>query len=164
MQGSSGPAGGGDQGADDLGAFAVFEPHAGETRARGFDCRAAGDPPSTDFPSIMTDEAVDRVVEDRWRKQQELERGKEKPDPWPIIERAFPRIAATIRDQWGKRALDDYLSKLVVDDRGTRQGFPLEVLSAIMEVARLHAAQHRFSRPICPWETDVRESKWWNRR
>jgi len=86
----------------------------------------------------------------RWRKQRELEGVKEKPNPWPIIERAFPRIAATIRDQWGKRALDDYFSKLVVDDRGSRQGFPPDVLSAIMEVARLHAAQHRFKRPICP--------------
>jgi hypothetical protein len=58
----------------------------------------------------------------------------------------------------------DYFSKLVVDERGTRQGFPLDVLSAIMEVARLHAAQHQFRRPICPWEADVHDSKWWNRR
>lgn len=164
MEGSSGPAGGGDQVADELDAFAVFDPHAGEARVRGFDPRAAANPPVTDFPSIMSHEAVDHVVETRWRKQQELDRGKEKPDPWPIIERAFPRIAATIRKDWGKRALDDYFSKLVVDERGSRQGFPLEVLSAIMEVARLHAAQHQFKRPICPWEADVRESKWWNRR
>jgi hypothetical protein len=163
MEGSSGPAGSGGPGADDLGAFAVFDPHAGDARARGFDPRAAGNPPSTDSPSIMTHEAVDRIVEDRWRKQQGSSAAREKPDPWPIIERALPRIAATIRDHGGKRALDDPFSKLVVDDRGTRQGFPLAVLSAIMEVARLHAAQRRFSRPICPWETDVRESKWWNR-
>jgi tankyrase len=94
----------------------------------------------------------------------DLERGKDKPDPWPIVERAFPRIAATIRDQWGKRALDDYFSKRVVDDRSGRQGFPPEVLSAIMEVARLHGEQHRFSRPMCPWETDVSETKRWYRR
>jgi hypothetical protein len=33
-----------------------------------------------------------------------------------------------------------------------------------MEIARLHGEQHRFNRPICPWEVNVRESKWWNRR
>jgi hypothetical protein len=164
VEGSKGLAGSGDQADDDLGAFAVFDPHAGEVRPGGFAPRAAANPPSTDFPPIMSGEAVDQVVEARWRKQRELESGKEKLDPWPIIERAFPRIAATIRDQWGKRALDDYLSKLVVDDRGGRQGFPPDVLSAIMEVARLHAAQHRFKPPICPWEADVRDTKWWYRR
>jgi hypothetical protein len=148
---------------DDLSAFAVFDPDAAEARARGF-AAAQGNGPSTDFPAILSQEAVDQAVEARWRKQRELERSKEKPDPWPIIERAFPRIAATIRDQWGKRALDDYFSKLVVDDRGGRQGFPPDILLAIMEVARLHGEQHRFSRPICPWETDVSETKWWYRR
>jgi hypothetical protein len=147
---------------DDLSRYAVFDPH-GDGHARTSRPEDAGSPRS-DFPSIMSHEAVDQVVEARWRKQQELDRGKDKPDPWPIIECAFPRIAATIRDQWGKRALDDYFSKLVVDDRGGRQGFPPEVLSAIMEVARLHGEQHRFSRPMCPWETDVSETKWWYQR
>jgi hypothetical protein len=164
MEGSKGSASSGDQGDDDLAAFAVFDPHAGEARARGFDPRAAAIPPATDFPPLMSQEAVDQLVDARWRKQRALEGGKEKPDPWPIVERAFPRIAATIRDQWGKRALDDYFSKLVVDDRGGRQGFPPDVLSAIMEVGRLHAAQHRFKRPMCPWEADVRDTKWWYRR
>lgn len=165
MEGSSGAADSGGQVDNDLSAFAVFDPDAGEARASGFKPgQTAETPATTEFPSLMSQDAVDAIVEARWRKQQELDRGKEKPDPWPIIERAFPRIAATIRDQWGKRALDDYFSKLVVDDRGTRQGFPLEVLSAIMEVARLHGEQHRFSRPMCPWETDVSETKWWYRR
>jgi hypothetical protein len=164
MQGSTGAAGGGDQVDADLIAYAVFDPEAGKAWAGGFKPGQTAEAPPTEFPSLMSHDAVDEVVEARWREQQALEHGKEKPDPWPVIERAFPRIAATIRDQWGKRALDDYFSKLVVDDRGTRQGFPLEVLSAIMEVARLHGEQHRFPRPMCPWETDVSETKWWYRR
>jgi hypothetical protein len=35
-------------------------------------------------------------------------------------------------------------------DHGGWQGFPPEVLAAIMEVARLHGEQRRFSRPMCP--------------
>jgi hypothetical protein len=33
---------------------------------------------------------------------------------------------------------------------GNRQGFPVDVLSAIMEVARLHAAQFVLSTPVRP--------------
>jgi hypothetical protein len=118
----------------------------------------------TSFPPIMGSEALDATVEARWQQERERVAQKEKPDPWPIVENAFPRIASVVRDKWGKRALDEYFAKLVVDDRGGRQGFPPDVLSAIMEIARLHGEQHRFSRPMCPWEVDVRETKWWNRR
>ena len=118
------------------------------------------------FPSLMTGEQVDATHASARRHEQQHDpyRGKEKPDPWPILERAFPRIAAKIRKHWGKRALDNYLAKLVVSDRARRRGFPLEVLAAILEIARLHGERSRFRRPVCPWQEDVRESKWWDRR
>lgn len=118
------------------------------------------------FPALMTDDQVDAADATARRREQQHDpyRRKEKPDPWPIIERAFPRIAKKIRKHWGRRALDNYLAKLVVSDRGSRRGFPLEVLSAILEVARLHGEQHRFTKRICPWEEDVRQAKWWDRR
>lgn len=164
MEGSTSSESDGSQPADDMSGLAVFDPGAADTWPRQLIGAKSPDHPPTEFPELMTPEAVDMAVEARWRKQQALEGSKEKPDPWAIIERAFPRIAAAIRDQWGRRALDDYFSKLVVDDRGGRQGFPPDVLSAIMEISRLHAAQHRFRRPVCPWEADVRETKWWSRR
>jgi hypothetical protein len=49
-------------------------------------------------------------------------------------------------------------------DHGSRQGFPPEVLSAITDVVRLRGEQHRFSRQMCPRETDVSETEWWYRR
>jgi hypothetical protein len=52
----------------------------------------------------------------------------------------------------------------VIDERGGRQGFPMESLWAIMEVARLHAAQFGLATPIRPWEVDVSETKWWYKR
>jgi hypothetical protein len=51
-----------------------------------------------------------------------------------------------------------------VEDLRELAVFAPEVLSTIMEVARLHGEQHRCSRPMYPWETDVSETKWWNRR
>jgi hypothetical protein len=123
----------------------------------------AGAGEASPFPSIMTDEQVDAAAATRRYERHDPFRRKERPDPWPIIERGFPRIAEKIKELWGKRALDDYFAKLVVDERGGRQGFPPDVLTAILEVARLHTAQHRFHRPMCPWEADVSQTKWWSR-
>jgi len=153
-----------DKGPDeDLSAFAVFDPEAGEALIKK---RLNLQPEpnqgaATEFPPLMGDQTLTRAVSERWKALRDAERQRERPDPWPIIERGFPRIAATIREQWGKRWLDDYLAKLVIDVRGGRQGFPMDVLSAIMEVARLHADQFGLSTPIRPWEADVGETKWW---
>lgn len=119
-----------------------------------------------DLPSLMTGEQFDAVhtAARRHEQQHDPYHRKEKPDPWPILERALPRIAAKVRKHWGKRALDKYLAKLVVSVRARRRGFPLEVLAAILEIARLHGEQHRFGRPVCPWEEDVRNTRWWDRR
>lgn len=150
----------------DLGAFAVFDPDAGEALIRKRLNLQAARPEDAEieFPPLMGDQTLTRAVSERWKALREAERQKERPDPWPIIEQRFPRIAATIRERWGKRALDDYFGKLVIDDRGGRQGFPPEVLAAIMEVARLHADQFGLATPVRPWEADVREAKWWYKR
>jgi hypothetical protein len=155
----------GDRAVADLEAFAVFDPAAGEALIRKrLNLRVDPADEAADFPPLMGDQTLTRSVAARWQRLREAERQKERPDPWPIIESRFPRIAATIREQWGKRALDDYFSGLVIDRRGNRQGFPMEVLSAIMEVARLHAAQFGLGQSIRPWEADVAETKWWYKR
>ena len=156
----------GENTAPDLDAFAVFDPEAGEEALR----KRLNLPPETteaaetEFPPLKGDATLTREVSERWKALREAERQKDRPDPWPIIERGYPRIAAHIRADWGKRALDDYFSKLVIDERGSRQGFPMEALWAIMEVARLHAAQFGLATPIRPWEVDVSETKWWYKR
>jgi len=160
------PAKPGKRAEPDLNAFAVFDPEAGEALIRRRLNLQVERPEDADieFPPLMGDQTLTRAVGERWKALREAERQKERPDPWPIIEQRFPRIAGTIRERWGKRALDDYFGKLVIDDRGGRQGFPPEVLSAIMEVARLHADQFGLTAPIRPWEADVAETKWWYKR
>jgi hypothetical protein len=156
-----------DQGTEpDLSAFAVFDPEAGEALIRRRLNLQVERPEDADieFPPLMGDQTLTRAVSERWKALRDAERPKERPDPWPIIESRFPRIAGTIRERWGQRALDDYFGKLVIDDRGGRQGFPPEVLSAIMEVARLHADQFALATPLKPWEADVAETKWWYKR
>lgn len=151
--------------AGDLDAFAVFDPEAGEALIRKrLNLQASDEAAMIEFPPLMGDQTLTKTVAERWKALREAERQRERPDPWPIIETRFPRIAAIIREHWGKRALDDYFGKLVIDDRGGRQGFPIEVLSAIMEVGRLHADQFKLAKPLRPWEADVSETKWWYKR
>jgi hypothetical protein len=118
------------------------------------------------FPSLITGDQFDatHAAARRHELRHDPYRRKDKPDPWPILERAFPRLAAKIRKHWGKRALDNYLAKLVASDRARRRGFPLDVLGAILEIARLHGEQHRSRSPVRPWQEDVRATKWWDRR
>ena len=147
----------------DLASFAEFDPDAAEKLERRLNPGRNGNGKPLDLPPIMDDTEVEAVAASRRTELHNQYKRKERPDPWPIIARQFPRIAETIRKDWGKRALDDYFAKLVVDDRGSRQGFPPDVLTAILEVARLHAEQYRFAKPFQPWEEDVSQTKWWDR-
>ena len=151
---------------EDLGAFAVFDPDAGEAliKKRLNHVLEREEKAPLEYPSIMGDQTLTRAEGARWKALREAERQKDRPDPWPIIAGRFPRIAETIRERWGKRVLDDYLAGLVIDERGDRQGFPMDVLWAIMEVARLHATQFGLVTPIRPWEANVSETKWWYKR
>jgi hypothetical protein len=148
----------------DLDAFAEFDPDAADKLQRRLDGKDGANGEALDLPTIMDDTEVDAAAADRRTEPYNPYARKERPDPWPIIANRFPRIAETIRRDWGKRALDDYFAKLVVDDRGSRQGFPPDVLTAILEVARLHAEHYRFARPFHPWAEDVSQTKWWDRR
>jgi hypothetical protein len=152
--------------AADLSAFAVFDPEGGQALIRKrLNLEAEPEAKAIEFPLLMGDVTLTKAVAEQWKALRDADRQqRERPDPWPIVERNFPRIAATIREQWGKRWLDDYLARLVIDERGNRQGFQLDTLSAIMEIARLHSDQFGLARPVRPWEANVAETKWWYRR
>jgi uncharacterized protein len=56
------------------------------------------------------------------------------------LERQFPKIVTSLTVLWGDRDLQPYLDKLVVDDRGDREGFPQDVMQELLFLSRLHAA------------------------
>ncbi len=118
---------------------------------------------TTPLPTLMGDDEVEHEREARRQEPYDPYKRPEQPDPWPIIAQNFPRIAQQVQALWGKSALDEYFARLVIDERGGRAGFPLEVLQAILEVARLHRARFQFERPMSPWEHDTSETKWWDR-
>jgi hypothetical protein len=51
------------------------------------------------------------------------------------IERRFPRIASELRNLWSDKEIDTYIDSLLLDDRGDRMGFPIEVLDELMFLA-----------------------------
>lgn len=115
------------------------------------------------LPAIMTDDEIEQAIEDRRYEKHNPFRRKEKPDPWRVVASRYPRIAERIQKLWGTAALDECINRLVIDDRGDRNGFPPDVLAAIMEIGWFHGQRYMFRRNACPWEEDVSQTKWWDR-
>jgi hypothetical protein len=86
-----------------------------------------------DYPPLFSDDEIER------RRTPRPEGRSPAYDPWPPLEAKFPRIAETIRDLWGSARLDRYLDQLLIDDRGNRNGFPPEVVEALLVLSRRHS-------------------------
>ena len=86
-----------------------------------------------DYPRLFTDEEIEQG------RKPLRDGGPPAFDPWPPLEAKFPRIAETIRSLWGSAKLDRYLEQLLIDDRGNRNGFPPEVVEALLALSRQHS-------------------------
>ena len=53
-------------------------------------------------------------------------------NPLSHLENQFPHIAQALTEKWGTPDIDAYLSNLMMDNRGTRKGFPSEVAEELM--------------------------------
>lgn len=51
------------------------------------------------------------------------------------IESRFPRLAKELVQNWFRTGIDDLLNHLILDERGDRHGFPLEVIEELMFLA-----------------------------
>lgn len=54
------------------------------------------------------------------------------------LEIKYPNILTAIQSMWGYKELNTYFSKLTMDDRGGREGFPPEVWEEIHLLLKLH--------------------------
>jgi hypothetical protein len=55
-----------------------------------------------------------------------------------ILEKRFPHIMNAVQAMWGYHELNVYFRKLIVDERGGRQGFPADVWDEISMLVQLH--------------------------
>jgi hypothetical protein len=56
-------------------------------------------------------------------------------DEISALEKRFPRIAREISLLWSGNEIVDYIDSLLLDNRGERMGFPIEVLDELMFLA-----------------------------
>src|SRR5687768_3904802 len=68
-----------------------------------------------------------------------------------VVHGSFPRIANSISNLWGKVEFDVYMEKLLIDERGGRAGFPLDIADALLRLSRMHAESFGFGRPDDVW-------------
>jgi hypothetical protein len=83
------------------------------------------------------------------------QRGEER-HPWPVVAEQFPRVAQAIFDLWGTPECDAYLNRLVIDDRGTRGGFPPEVMQALLDLSAQHQRQFGLAHSGPLWTSGAR--------
>ena len=49
----------------------------------------------------------------------------------------FPHIAAALTGLWGRDGFEEYLGKLIVDERGNRKGFSMDAMEELLLLARV---------------------------
>lgn len=55
-----------------------------------------------------------------------------------IISSKFPHISRNIFILWDTKECEDYLIQLILDHRGNRQGFPKDILVALLNLFKEH--------------------------
>jgi hypothetical protein len=90
------------------------------------------------------------------------EEGKPKPKrtgpPERVLVRAaletYPHIIEAVCIFWGGRECDTYLSKLVIDTRGGRRGFPQEVMDELLFLAEVATIKSGIKPVFTPFDSD----------
>jgi hypothetical protein len=123
-------------------------------RPEGIDMAGASRSPQDDTPKLFDSGEIETLR----REREHAAGGGERParHPWPVLADHFPRIAQAVFDLWGTPECDAYLARLIVDDRGTRSGFPPEVLQALLDLSAQHQRQFGLSRSGPLWLADPR--------
>lgn len=91
--------------------------------------------PSPDYP-VLTDieEPENEIIHVQLKKRpNDLEEISEASE---LLKEKYPRIYERIEATWGSTELDSYFDRLIIDDRGNRNGFPKEVLNALLLLAK----------------------------
>lgn len=59
--------------------------------------------------------------------------------PIDIVKASFPRIADRIELLWGSWELQQYFTSILISDRGDREGFPIQIVSALLKIHGEHS-------------------------
>lgn len=114
----------------------------------------------SEFPRIMSDAEIDASVPASEVADQKIQRqptDKELAgEAVALLKTLFPRIHQTLVALWGTGPGEAYLDGLIMDDRGNRQGFPPDVLRALLLLQRLHFQTFGTFKKIDPWDIGLK--------
>lgn len=71
---------------------------------------------------------------------------------YSLIQEQFPKVGEKITRMWGSVVLQEYLTKIIFDERGGRQGFPMPVVSALMRLHEYHGTLMPQAKAGDTWE------------
>jgi hypothetical protein len=113
-----------------------------------------------EFPQIMSDAEIDAKVpvdEVANQKFQRQPTDKELADgSVALLKSRYPRIHQTLVAIWGTGPGEAYLDGLIMDERGNRQGFPPEVLRALLVLQRVHFQAFGTFKKVDPWDIGLK--------
>ncbi len=98
--------------------------------------------PNLELPTIFSDDELDaamktraenRLDHDRWDPSSSDRIGPQTDGkPECSLEQSFPHICGKLSSLWGSDVCGLYLKSLIVSDRETRKGFPLDVVEDLL--------------------------------
>lgn len=115
----------------------------------------------SEFPQILSDTEIDANVPVSDiianQKVQRQPTDKELTDEAvALLKTLFPRIHQNLVTLWGTGPGEDYLDGLIMDERGNRQGFPPDVLRALLVLQRVHFQRFGTFKKIDPWDVGLK--------
>ena len=115
----------------------------------------------SEFPQILSDTEIDANVPVTDiianQKVQRQPTDKELTDEAvALLKTLFPRIHQNLVTLWGTGPGEDYLDGLIMDERGNRQGFPPDVLRALLVLQRVHFQRFGTFKKIDPWDVGLK--------
>lgn len=113
-----------------------------------------------EFPEILSEAEIDANVPVSEVVNQKILR---QPTDKELTEEAvgllktlFPRIHQNLVSLWGTGPGEAYLDGLIVDERGNRQGFPPDVLRALLVLQRIHFQTFGTFKKVDPWDVGLK--------
>ncbi len=115
-----------------------------------------------EFPQIMSDAEIDANVPDSefvdLKDQRPSTDRKLTEEAVALLKTLFPRIHQNLVTMWGTGPGEAYLDGLIMDERGNRQGFPPDVLRALLVLQRVHFQTFGTFKKIDPWDVGLKKT------
>ena len=114
-----------------------------------------------EFPKILSEEEVERQIPGseslHGKRAAPISDEQLTAEAVATLKMLFPRIHDRLGATWGTRQCEQYMDMLILDERGDRDGFQPQVLSALLVLQRVHAKQFGVFKRADPWDVGFKK-------